>query len=366
MGGRARQPAGARQTRFLIHSRLLGEGVPAPRPRDRTAARLASGAAAGYASAVERERIFAACAPGLEPVLAGELSALGLAARAVPGGAEAEGIDAVATACLAARTADAVSLRLFDGPERDLDAALAAARRRAGAAAPLAVRRERGRATVSLDAVGHPLYKRGWRARVGAAPLRESVAAALLLLVGYDGERPFLDPMCGSGTIALEAFAIAARRAPGRGRRFAFEAWRWVDPSRTAAVRARLAALERLPPAAIHASDRNAGVLRLAARNAAAAGAERSIHFERVDAGSVSPPAGPGVLVVNPPFGVRLGEEVEASWRSLAALLGRVPGWSIAVLSPARRLGDLLPARPSRVLRVRPGGLPCHVLLFGV
>jgi putative N6-adenine-specific DNA methylase len=190
------------------------------------------------------ERVFAACTPGLEPVLARELGALGLAAAAVPGGAEASGEDAVAIACLGSRVADAVALRLYDGPERGLDRALAEARRALGGTAPLAVRRREGHATVSADAAGAPLFKRGWRARVGAAPLRESLAAGLLLAAGFDGGEPFLDPMCGSGTLALEAAAIAARRAPGAGRRFAFEGWPGHDPARTGAVRARLAAAE--------------------------------------------------------------------------------------------------------------------------
>src|SRR5512142_1177258 len=146
----------------------------------------------------EDQRIFAACAPGLEAVLARELGSLGLVASPVPGGAEARGADALALACMGSRVADAVMLRVFTGPERGLDAALAGARRRFGPAVELAVRRERGAVTVSLAAVGEPLYKRGWRARVGAAPLRESLAAGMLLEAGYDGGEPFLDPMCGS------------------------------------------------------------------------------------------------------------------------------------------------------------------------
>jgi len=313
---------------------------------------------------VTLERIFAACAPGLEPVLARELAALGLDARATPGGAEASGSDAVALACVGSRVADAVALRLFAGPAGGADAALAAARRRFGARAPLAIRRAQGEATVSIDAAGEPLYRRGWRARVGAAPLRESLAAGMLLAAGYEGSSAFLDPMCGSGTLALEAAEIAARRAPGRGRRFAFETWPDHDARRTAAVRARLAAREREPPAPIHASDRNAGVLRIAQKNALAGALAPFIRFERRDAALVEPPPGSGLLAVNPPYGVRLSDGAASAWRSLATLLERLPGWTAVVLGPDRGLERLLDRTPARTLRVRNGGLGCQLLFF--
>jgi putative N6-adenine-specific DNA methylase len=257
-----------------------------------------------------------------------------------------------------------VALRLFEGAEGDLDRGVGLARRRLPGVR-LAIRRVRGRATVSADAAGEPLFKRGWRARVGAAPLRESLAAGMLLYAGYDGTRPFLDPMCGSGTLAIEAAEIAARRAPGRRRRFAFEEWPGHDRSRTAAVRRRLAALERRPPAPIHAADRNAGVLRLAARNAAAAGAGDLVRFTRSDAARLAPPPGPGVLAVNPPFGVRLSSEVTESWRALAVLLERLSGWTCLVLAPDRPLEDLLPPSVRQTVRVRNGGLACRLILLG-
>lgn len=310
------------------------------------------------------ERIFAACAPGLEELLAAELAALGLAAGATPGGAEAEGADAVALACLGSRLADAVSVRLFAGPAAGLDGARAAARERFGRGADLQVRRRGGEATLSLDAAGSPLYKRGWRARVGAAPLRETLAAAMLSFGGYDGERPFLDPMCGSGTLAVEAALIAARRAPGRGRRFAFEDWPGHDPARTGELRERLAARERTPPFPVAASDRNGGAVRLAARNAAAAGVADWVRIERRDAAEVEPPPGRGLLAVNPPYGERLDGDPAGAWRALAALLPRLAGWRLVVLAPDRGLEKLLGLRPSGALSTRNGGLACLLLRY--
>ncbi len=309
------------------------------------------------------QRIFAACSPGLEPALARELDALGLSARAVAGGAEAEGPDAWAVACLGSRAADAVKARLWEGPASGLPAA----RRDLAGRFPgvdLEPRREGESTTLSADAAGSPLFKRGWRARVGAAPLRESLAAGLLLELGFDGSVPFLDPMCGSGTIAIEAALVAGRRAPGLGRSFAFEAWPGHDAARTREVRERLAALSRDPPAPVVASDRNGGAVRLAGKNAEAAEMTRFVRIERRDAGEIVPPPGPGVCLVNPPYGIRLDREVEESWRSLGVLVGRLSGWTVGVLAGDPGLARLLPGRPSRTLEVQNGGIRCRFLVY--
>jgi putative N6-adenine-specific DNA methylase len=310
------------------------------------------------------ERIFAACSPGLEPTLAAELGALGLVARPVPGGAEAEGEDAVAVACLGSRAADAVLLRLWEGPESDATAGRREAQRLAGTQAELTMRRDAGRLVISLDAAGSPLFKRGWRARVGAAPLRETLAAGILLACGFDGSRPFLDPMCGSGTFAIEAALIAGRRAPGLGRSFAFESFPRHDAERTARVRARLAALARPIGIAIHASDKNAGALRLAQKNAAEARVADAIRFERLDAADAAVPDVPGLCAVNPPYGIRLDTETAGSWRSLAALLPRLPGWEVAVFAPEHGYEKLLPPPTSADLQLRNGGIRCRLLRY--
>jgi putative N6-adenine-specific DNA methylase len=313
------------------------------------------------------ERIFAACAPGLEAVLAAELTSLGLTATPLAGGVEATGEAAAAVACLGSRVADAVRLRAFEGPAADLPRAKADAARRYGPAAELLVRREGGRGTVSVDAAGEPLFKRGWRARVGAAPLRETLAAGLLLACGWEGDRPFLDPMCGSGTIAIEAALMAGRRAPGLGRAFAFERFPGHDRVATEAVRARLAALARPITCTLHASDRNMGALRLAQKNAAAAGVADRIRFTRADAAEAeAPPGGAGLLLVNPPYGLRLDEDAPAAWRALGALARRLGGWEVAAIGPERGLEDLLPDPPAATLLVQNGGVRCRLTRWRV
>ena len=308
------------------------------------------------------ERIFAACAPGLEAVLAAELSALGLTATPLAGGAEASGEVAAAVACLGSRVADAVRVRAFEGPAGELERARAEARRRYGPEAGLLVRREGGRATLSVEAAGEPLFRRGWRARVGAAPLRETLAAGILLACEWSGDRPFLDPMCGSGTLAVEAALMAGRRAPGLGRTFAFERFPGHDRRATEALRARLAAAARPVTCPIHASDRNMGALRLAQKNAAAAGVADRIRFERADAAQVeAPPGGAGLCAVNPPYGLRLDEDAAGAWRALAALARRLGGWEVAALGPEPGFEDLLPDRPFATLALQNGGVRCRL-----
>jgi putative N6-adenine-specific DNA methylase len=310
-----------------------------------------------------RERVFAACAPGLEPILARELCDLGLSAHPVEGGAEAEGPGAVALACLGSRIADAVKLRVWEGAPREL----AAARRGLAARFPaqeLEARHFGSRSVLSVDAAGEPLFKRGWRSRIGAAPLRESLAAGLLRSLEYDGSLPFLDPMCGSGTIAIEAALVAGRRPPGLDRHFAFEGWPSHDAARTAALRASLAAARRDPIAPVLATDRNGGAVRLARKNAAAAGVSAFVSIERRDAADVAPPAGPGVCLVNPPYGLRLEVNVEEAWRALGVLMERLGGWTVGVLAGSPRLARCLPGSPVACTDVRNGGLRCEFLTY--
>jgi len=162
----------------------------------------------------------------------------------------------------------------------------------------------------------------------------------------------------------IEAALIAGRRAPGLRRTFAFETFAGHDAGRTARLRDRFAALARPIAPAIHASDRNAGALRLAQKNAAEAGVAEAIRFERLDAAAAAVPDGPGLCVVNPPYGIRLDEATAGSWAALAALLPRLAGWEVAVFAPERGYEKLLPPPTSADLQLRNGGIRCRLLRY--
>lgn len=169
----------------------------------------------------------------------------------------------------------------------------------------------RDRATLSLDLSGDPLHRRGWRVEAREAPLRETLAASVLLLGGYDPQRPFLDPMCGSGTLAIEAALLARNIAPGRGRHFGFMRWPAFGGEAAATFRqlqeeARTAALPRAP-APILARDRFGAPLEIAERNAHRAGVLADIQFEKRDARDLAPLPQGCQIFVNPPYGERIG-----------------------------------------------------------
>jgi putative N6-adenine-specific DNA methylase len=201
------------------------------------------------------------------------------------------------------------------------------------------VRLVRDVCTISADTSGALLHRRGYRRAVAKAPLRETIAAAMLLGSDWPGTAPLIDPMCGSGTIPIEAALMARRIAPGLGREFAFGRW----PAFDARVWTRLveqARAAQLPvvPAPIQGSDRDAGAVSAARGNAERAGVVGNIQFDVRPVSAMEPPPGRGWVVTNPPYGVRVGDA--AAVRDLYAALGNVvrercPGWILALLSPA-------------------------------
>jgi putative N6-adenine-specific DNA methylase len=198
------------------------------------------------------------------------------------------------------------------------------------------------RCTVSVDTSGALLHRRGYRQAVAKAPLRETIAAAMVLASGWRGETPLVDPLCGAGTIPIEGALLARRIAPGIGRGFAFMRW----PSFDAAAWARHLAEARereLPnaPAPIVGADRDAGAIAAAAANAARAGVAANIELAQRSLSEIRAPEVPGWLITNPPYGVRVGAADKV--RDLYAQLGNVargvlPGWGIGFLSPDRAL----------------------------
>ncbi len=221
--------------------------------------------------------------------------------------------------------------------------------------------------TISIDSSGELLHRRGYRQAVGRAPLRETLAAAMLLGSRWDGRAPLLDPMCGSGTIPIEAALLARHIPPGWRRQFAFERWPGFEAERWSAIRAEAEAVV-LPqaPGPILGSDRDAGAIVAAEANAVRAGVSGDVSFRRCALSGIEPPADvAGWIVTNPPYGVRVGESLQL--RNLFAQLGNVTrrrcaGWRLALLSGDRVLEGQIGLPLSPVWASRNGGLPVRLV----
>ena len=222
--------------------------------------------------------------------------------------------------------------------------------------------------TISLDASGAPLHHRGWRGPAGKAPMRESLAAALVLASEWNLKTPLVDPFCGSGTVAIEAALIARRMAPGRNRAFAFQEW----PTFDAGAWERLLrgadgdVVEKCPP--IIASDRDEGAIASVVENAARAGVGANVEAVQRTVSDLALPARAGWIVANPPYGHRVGGAGggDRDLRNLydrfgAVLRERAVGWRVALMAahdtPVSRLH--LPLRPT--LATTNGGIEVAV-----
>jgi putative N6-adenine-specific DNA methylase len=227
------------------------------------------------------------------------------------------------------------------------------------------VRLVRDRCTISIDSSGELLHRRGYRLKGAKAPLRETLAAALLLAAGWDPAAPLLDPFCGSGTIAIEAAQIALGLPPGRNRRFAFMDWPGYDPQRWEKVlQAGLKGVREIRPI-IQASDRDAGAIQTAQENASRAGVAGAIELSQRALSAVQPPSAPGWVVTNPPYGVRVSHEKDL--RDLYAQLGNVlrrscPGWQVAVLGSDPVLFGQVGLRLETILTTINGGLSVRLV----
>ena len=229
------------------------------------------------------------------------------------------------------------------------------------------VRLDHDECTISADTSGAHLHQRGYRRAVTQAPLRETLAAATVLDSGWDERTPLIDPFCGSGTIPIEAALIARRIAPGRNRAFRFMDWSDFDEPLWSKVLQRARDAERpAVPAPIVGGDRSGWAMRAAAGNAERAGVSDTMHFERHEATDFHiANAGPGWIVTNPPYGVRLGarDELRELYTRFGDLLReRFPRWHVAVLSTDRRLDSLLRIPMLERFRTTNGGLGVHFL----
>jgi len=222
--------------------------------------------------------------------------------------------------------------------------------------------------TLYLDTTGEPLFKRGMREATGEAPLRENLAAGILRLAGWVPGTPLLDPMCGSGTILLEAAHMAIDIAPGLGRHFTFEKFKNFDGGRWRELRQR--SMSRQKPKisqAIYGSDLSSDVLKAARANLMAAGLEKIVSLKRANVLEIFAPAKEGIIVTNPPYGVRLGEQQTLAefYPKLGDVLKkRFSGWRAYLLSADMRLPKLIRLAASKRTPLFNGALECRLFEY--
>lgn len=247
--------------------------------------------------------------------------------------------------------------------------------------------------SVSLDTSGDPLFKRGYRTGTGDAPLKEHVAAGLLRLAEWDGETPIVDPMCGSGTILIEAALQARKVAPGTLRRhFGFMNWKSYQPEvfqeeldatlaleepageRVEAIQSRLHPVgeDGLPPKnrpMFYGYDLDSKVVKIAQANAREAGVDDLISFRRHAMETLEAPIEKGIIITNPPYGNRLGdfESAKDIYRDLAfTMKNRFKGWTAHVLSGDSELSSSMKLKATRKALVFNGPIECRLLKYDV
>ena len=220
---------------------------------------------------------------------------------------------------------------------------------------------------IFIDTSGEALFKRGYRQDTGEAPMRENLAAGLLLLAGYDGTQPFQDPFCGSGTIVIEAAWIATRRAPGLMRRFGFEKLKNFDAALWKKLQHEAETQIRPAPAPISGSDNDRHMIRAAVANAQAAEVNTFIRFEVKDAQDTRPNGEGGILISNPPYGVRLAEvqALQALYPQLGAWLKQhYAGWLAGMFTGDRDMPKFMRLSPKRKIPLYNGNLDCRLFLM--
>lgn len=229
------------------------------------------------------------------------------------------------------------------------------------------VRLDHDRCTISLDSSGHLLHMRGYRGESGRAPLRETIGAALLFAVPWRHDTAIIDPMCGSGTILIEAALLARAIPPGLKRTFAFT--RWPDFDRDVWGRVRDAAKAAIRPTAgvpISGSDRDVGVVKAAEENAKSAGVGADIEFTHRTVSECVPVGDHGLVLTNPPYGVRVGDR--DGLRDLYARFGsvlreRFHGWTLGTLSADLRLEGQLRVHLEERLAFSNGGIRVRLMV---
>jgi putative N6-adenine-specific DNA methylase len=237
--------------------------------------------------------------------------------------------------------------------------------------------------TLYIDSSGEPLFKRGWREDKGEAPLKETLAAAMLAASGWDAATPLYDPCCGSGTIAIEAAQVACNIAPGSLRRFGFERLRPHAPAQWAELKAQAQAARRAPTAPVFGSDVAFRMVDFAERNAQRAGVAHAVQFRGGDALQRMPPTdAPGLLLLNPPYGERIeaggiarpgrGGREQAQMEQAGDFFAQLAshwkkhyaGWTAWVLSPDAKLPTRMRLKESRRVPMWNGPIECRLFRF--
>jgi len=228
------------------------------------------------------------------------------------------------------------------------------------------VRIQNNQCTISVDSSGPLLHRRGYRLATAKAPLRETLAAAMLLAGRWDGIAPLIDPFCGSGTIPIEAALLAREIPPGYQRTFTFMNWPSFDKSLWDTIRAFNSDLEKRAKPEIIGSDRDAGAIQAARANAERAGLSDTIEFTCQAVSYLDPPVGPGWIVTNPPYGKRLPSNKDL--RNLYAQFGKTlrskcPGWKVVMLCDSIQLVKATGLKFEETIPTPNGGLKVKIFI---
>lgn len=221
-------------------------------------------------------------------------------------------------------------------------------------------------AVVYLDTTGTGLYKRGYRPAHVAAPLRETLAAAMVDIAGYRGRGDFCDPFCGSGTIAIEAALAAKNRAPGIGRHFSAQQWDWLDRRVWQQAVEEARAREFSGDYRIFASDIDPKAVAMARENAKRAGVDNCIEFSVADATAFARSTDRGVIVTNPPYGERLMEKREAEelYTKFGRAYRQTTGWQLYLLSSHTEFERTFGQTASKKRKLYNGTIKCDLFMY--